>query len=197
VWACSNPGSSSSPACFPAHATVQLVNGSSLRMDEISVGDKVLVNADKDYSDVFMFSHRMPASAVTADFVKLQTETGHELMLTPNHYLYVNGNMAVASTVKVGDTLRSQDGSAVIVTHVTSATAAGLYNPNTLHGDLVVNGIVVSTYTSDVNPTLAHAALWPVRLAYTLGGGADVLGQAFDNGSDFIASIMPDGKPRY
>jgi len=194
TWSCTNPAvPSSSSVCFPAHATVELSNGTVIRMDEIQVGDKVLVNAEKEYSDVFMFTHRL--SAVNAEFVSLQTENGNNIMLTKNHYLYVNGKMAVSGIVKVGDKLQTKDGKSTAVTSVSTVRADGLYNPNTLHGDIVVNGIVASAYTSDINPTLAHAALMPVRMAYKLGG--DVVGHAFDNGSDLIASILPDGKKQY
>jgi hypothetical protein len=151
------------------------------------------VNAKKEYSDVFMFSHRLSASL--SEFVSIATAAGHKLMLTGNHYLYVNGRLAVASSVKVGDKLVSKDGSAVAVTSVGTSQAAGLSTPGTLDGDIVVDGIVTSTYTSSISPSLAHAALWPVRMAYKLG--VDVVGNAFDSGSDLIAQVMPDGKPRY
>jgi len=190
-WTCDSGSSSST--CFSADMTVELSNGTTLRMDEITVGDNVLVNANKEYSDVFMFSHRL--SAVNAEFVSLTTDNGANIKLTGNHYLYVNGRMAIASTVQVGDKLQSKDGKATTVTAVATVRADGLYNPNTLHGDIVVNGIVASTYTSDINPTLAHAALMPVRMAYKLGG--DIVGHAFDNGSDLIAAALPDGKAKY
>jgi len=164
-----------------------------MRMDELTVGDKVLVNEKKEFSDVFMFAHRL--ASANAEFVEIQTAAGHKVMLTPNHYLYVNGRMAVGSTVQVGDKLKSKEGTDVAVTAVATTRAAGLYSPVTLDGDIVVDGIVMSTYTSDINPTLAHAALFPVRMAYKLGG--DVMGNAFDNGNDLIARLMPDGKPRY
>lgn len=151
------------------------------------------MNEKKEFSDVFMFTHRL--SSANAEFVQIRTAAGHSVMLTPNHYLYVNERMAIASTVKVGDKLKAKDGSAVTVTAVSTTVSSGLYSPNTLDGDIVVDGIVMSTYTSDINPSLAHAALWPVRVAYQLGG--DIMGHAFDNGSELIASIMPDGKPRY
>ena len=151
------------------------------------------MNEKKEYSDVFMFTHRL--TSANAEFVHIHTAGKHSLMLTPNHYLYVNGRMAVASTVRVGDKLKTKEGAAIEVVAVRTTYAEGLFSPNTLDGDIVVDGIVVSTYTSDINPSLAHAALWPVRLAYQLGG--DVVGHAFDSGSELIASFLPDGKPRY
>jgi hypothetical protein len=160
-------------------------------MDALAVGDNVLVGHE-EHSEVYMFSHRL--AATKSEFVHLETAE-HSLMLTPNHYLYVNSKLAVASTVNVGDKLTNSQGAAVEVTSVSRAWADGLYNPHTMNGDIVVNGILTSTYTSDIAPALAHAALWPVRMLHSLG--QDVLGHAFDSGSELLAAIMPNGKPRY
>lgn len=46
----------------------------------------------------------------------------------------------------------------------------GMYNPQTRHGDIVVNGFVVSTYTEAVRtPTIAHALMTPVRFCFVAG----------------------------
>ena len=81
------------------------------------------------------------------------------------------------------------------VASVSSVWADGLYNPHTMHGDIVVDGIQTSTYTSDIDPTLAHAALWPVRMLHSMG--KDVVGDTFALGNDLIAAVMPDGKKQY
>ena len=81
------------------------------------------------------------------------------------------------------------------VTSITSVWANGLYNPHTMNGDIVVDGILTSTYTSAINPTLAHAALWPVRMLHSVG--QDVLGHAFDSGSDALVAMLPAGKAQY
>jgi hypothetical protein len=162
-------------------------------MDQLAVGDSVLVG-DGSFSDVYMFSHKLEATKT--EFVKISVSADEEaLMLTPNHYLYVNNKLAVASTVKVGDMLTTGKGASVRVISVSREWAEGLYNPHTMDGDIVVNGIKTSTYTSDIAPALAHAALWPVRMLHSLGH--DVVGSAFDSGSELLTSILPDGKPRY
>lgn len=178
--------------CFPANSTVQLVDGSSKRMDALAVGDKVLSTAGV-HSDVYMFSHKL--SAVRAEFVSIATQGGRSLMLTPNHYLYVNGKMAVAAVVKAGDELTTGTGASDKVVSVSNVWADGLYNPHTMHGDIVVDGIQTSTYTSDIEPTLAHAALWPVRMLHNMG--KDVVGDTFALGNDLIAAVMPNGKKQY
>jgi len=183
----------SSSKCFPANATVQLENGSTKRMDALTVGDKVLASGPSHFSDVYMFSHKL--SAVRAEFVRISTAGGRTVMLTGNHYLYVNGKLAVAGVVKTGDEVMTAAGEADKVVSVSNVWADGLYNPHTMHGDLVVDGIQTSTYTADIDPTLAHAALWPVRMLHSMG--RNVVGSAFDEGSDLIASLMPNGKQKY
>ena len=78
---------------------------------------------------------------------------------------------------------------------VDSKFAQGLYNPHTMHGDIVVNGIRTSSYTAAINPILAHAALWPVRMLFSMG--VDVINGAFDHGSELLVSVMPAGRQQY
>lgn len=58
----------------------------------------------------------------------------------------------------------------VVVTRVTRVRRVGLYNPMTLHGDLIVDGYRVSTFTTDVHPVLATALLAPARAVYVTTG---------------------------
>ena len=96
--------------------------------------------------------------------------------------------------MQVGDSIE-ENGVQVTVVAVSAATATGLYNPHTLNGDIMVNGFKTSTYTAAVAPALAHAALWPVRMMYTLG--YDIVNGAFDEGSELVASMMPKGHKTY
>ena len=52
---------------------------------------------------------------------------------------------------------------------VGSARKDGLYNPHTLQGDIVVNGVLTSTYTSAFSPVLAHLVFAPLRALYRAG----------------------------
>ena len=139
-----------------------------------------------------MFSHRLEETQTT--MVRLTTATV-TLRLTPDHYVYVNGSLAVARTVRVGETVTLADGSAATVTAVAKEVAAGLYNPHTLHGDLVVDGVHTSTYTEGIAPALAHAVLWPVRALYQAGAAIDA--DTFAHGSERLAHLLPNGQPRY
>jgi len=153
--------------CFPASARVALADGSSKRMDAVAAGD-VLAVTHTAASAVFGWSHR--AAARMATFVAIHAAHSAEpLLLSPTHYLYVNGALAAASTVAVGDTLTTAAGVPTAVTAVGRVEADGLYAPHTLHGELVVNGVRVSSYTQAVHPDVAHALLAPARAAYRWG----------------------------
>jgi hypothetical protein len=191
--------------CFPANATVLLHDGSRKTMAELQVGDTVHVGRGA-FSQVFMFSHRIAAADSKTLFVSItatpdSAETSPAkpssqgpLLLSADHYLYANDALVAASTVKVGDQLESGSGAPLRVTHVERVWGSGLYNPHTMTGDIVVDDIKTSCYTTAVHPTLAHAALWPVRTLYS--AGVDIVNHAFDNGSELIASVMPDGPKR-
>ena len=104
--------------------------------------------------------------------------------------------LATAATVKAGDEITLRDGSKAAVTKVHTAWAQGLYNPHTMHGDIVVNGVQTSTYTQGIAPALAHAALWPVRAMYA-AGLAITDANTFAAGSQLLADALPNGQAKY
>lgn len=157
--------SSGDSLCFPADATIKLENGSTKTMDKLELGDRVQVSSG-DFSDVFMFTHKVRDSV--NEFVKISTASGAELSLTKGHFLYVNGALVAAKSVQTGDELELGSGASTTVEAVSCATSRGLYNPQTIHGDIIVNGVRTSTYTRSVDPTIAHPLLLPLRVAYSL-----------------------------
>jgi hypothetical protein len=184
--------STSSSNCFPASATVQLESGATVTMAELEIGASVLA-APGVYSKVYMFSHRL-AETKTA-FVALETASGASLLLTPDHYLHINGSLAAASTVQIGHLVTLADGSKATVSKVSKQWAAGLYNPHTLHGDIVVDGVQTSTYTQGIAPAVAHAALWPVRALFA--AGVEVSADTFAHGSELLIQLLPNGQEKY
>mmetsp|Transcript_48388 Transcript_48388/g.118457 ORF Transcript_48388/g.118457 Transcript_48388/m.118457 type:complete len:469 (+) Transcript_48388:356-1762(+) len=153
--------------CFPADATVVLEHGSTKTMAELQIGDRVLVEGSV-FADVYFFSHRVPAPRKFR-FVSLTSASGSKVTLSPSHYLYANGKLSAAGAVKVGDAIELANGETSEVSSVEFVVAAGLYNPHTLSGDLVVDGVRTSTYTTAVHPMVAHTLLWPVRVLYQMG----------------------------
>lgn len=150
--------------CFPGDALVHLDNGRSKRMDQLVIGDRVLV-AHGLYSEIFAWTHHSP-EAVSRSYVALSTDAGHRLVTTAGHYVYADGRPVQARHVRTGMTMRSSTGEQVSVVKVERIRAKGLYNPQTVHGDIVVNGLVSTSYTAAIDPPVSHALLAPLRAAY-------------------------------
>lgn len=175
----------SDAVCFPGSSTVRLSDGSVKSMADLSVGDNVEV-AEGTYSTVFMFTHQLKDAA--HDFVELSTISGNKITLTPSHILPVNGKYVPAGKAQIGDSLRLGCGCATEITNVKTVRDTGLFNPQTAHGDIVVDGIRASTYTSDVAPSVAHALLAPFRTCFEKTGLTTDL---FSNGAQFLANLAP------
>ncbi|KAK1857986.1 hypothetical protein I4F81_000600 [Pyropia yezoensis] len=180
-------------ACFPASARVTLADGTAVGVDVLARGHTVRVGGGAAAtSEVFLFSHKVAGG--DHPYTRLVTPAG-ELTASAGHYVYANGALKAAGAVAVGDTLETAAGDAAPVTAVRTVRAAGLYAPHTLHGDVVVDGFRVSTYTTAVAPGVAHALLAPVRAAYR--AGVDLLGDSLEGGSRFLAAMAPKGKEAY
>lgn len=180
--------------CFPASSRVHLSGGLKVAMKDLEAGMPVLHAEDGHSSSVFLFTHRDGRKWAT--FKKLSTACGQTLTLTQNHYLYVNGKLTAAGAVTVGDNLRTVSGPCA-VTEVATTKEIGLFAPHTLHGDLIVEGVVVSGYSRAVHPDVAHALLAPVRWFSTISGVKEPLGSTFYNGANWALKVMPRGKDRY
>ncbi|KAK1861227.1 hypothetical protein I4F81_003811 [Pyropia yezoensis] len=176
--------------CFPASAKVELESGATVTMDKLAVGDSVRVSADA-FSRVFMFTHKVATGSF--NFVKLSTASAASLTVTRSHYVYANGKMTAAGAVRVGDQLElAADRTCDVVTAIAPVTGTGLYNPQTLHGDIVVNGLRASTYTTAVEPAVASALLAPLRALFRATG---VSTSALYAGASRLATLLPTGSP--
>jgi len=191
------PPASSDP-CFPGSAEVELRDGSFRRMDQLEVGDSVRVGPNA-FSHVFFFSHRH--SGRVFDFVRLEVSgLDQPLLLTENHYLPVasrSHQLVAAGAVRVGDSVVLASGKAATVISTLEARAEGLFNPHTVDGTLVVNGVMTSCYTTSVVPWLAHVLLRPVYWMYRAKLGGQLLGRLFEGGQPAFVAIMPKGASVY
>ncbi|PXF40815.1 Sonic hedgehog protein [Gracilariopsis chorda] len=172
--------------CFPADTTVELEDGSVKEMAQVNIGDRVRVGRSM-FSEVFMFTHRLQDGENY--FVKIETDSSG-ISLTKGHYLFVNGVLAAAKTVQVGDLVELASGETATVRAVKKVKGTGLYNPQTISGDIVVNGIRASTYTTTVDPAFAHRLLTPFRALYQAFGVAT---SAFERGAVNLAKLAPQG----
>lgn len=177
-------------ACFPADATVELEGHRTKQMDHLRVGDRVLT-ADGTYADVYVLSHQNPE--LSSQFIRLTLEDGRFLEASPNHFVKVSGNCdgvsvdARAKDVEVGACMFGMGvGKATTQLRVTETTPVwkkGIYNPFTLPGNLVVNGVVASSHSdwflddyadalgfTHLLPSIYQAVLMPARGLYWLAG---------------------------
>lgn len=180
-------------ACFPGKAQVTLECGEKRTMAQLAVGDRV-VTGNGSVSDVILFTHSERDSMNR--FVRLATECGRSLSVSGGHYLYVNGGMLrAAESLSVRDRLEVAGIGFSRIVAVERVYARGLYNPQTLSGSIVVDGFKASTYTTAVEPALAHCALLaPVRFVYSMSVPlAGLLARAFEHGSPVLTRLVRGG----
>jgi Hint module len=175
-------------SCFPASATVEIDNGDIVRMDSVRIGDRVRVGANK-FSDVFMFTHKDTSSV--HQFTRITLSSGESVSATSGHYMFANNGLKTAGSVVVGDVMTLANGAEETVIRISTETSLGLFNPQTLDGNLVVDGVLSSTYTQAVDANFAHAILSPLRFLYRLG--ALPAWGLFDSSSYRLARMAPQG----
>lgn len=95
---------------------------------------------------------------------------GNSLSTTPGHYIYVNDELVPASKARAGDFLTNSHGDYVVIDSIAHITKQGLCNPQTVHGDIIVDGIKASTFTDAVKFGAAQSILSPVRAVFRITG---------------------------
>lgn len=193
--------------CFPASATVTTRNGKAVRMDQLTLGTHVRhavsSSGHDEYSPVFLFTHRAAYKKGRA-FVKISTDCGHAVTMSHSHYLRLaDRSLAAAGSVRVGERVNTVSG-VCAVKDVQAVRDDGLFAPHATHGDadLVVNGIVVSSYSKAVHPKVAHALLAPIRFVARRVEVSKlhntVVDRLFRDGADWWAAhVMPHGQDRH
>lgn len=185
--AAKNADPSEDSKCFPADARVTLADGSMRSVEQLNIGDRVHVG-EGVFSHVFMFTHK-DADRISP-FIRLRTAAGPVVSVTSGHYMPISGKgLVAAGTISVGDSLFLADShhpSPVI--SIDLVALRGLYNPQTLHGHIAVDGVVASTYTTAVAPTFAHAVLAPFRALFRLLGSST---SALESGAGQFSKLLP------
>mmetsp|Transcript_6356 Transcript_6356/g.12659 ORF Transcript_6356/g.12659 Transcript_6356/m.12659 type:complete len:251 (+) Transcript_6356:1184-1936(+) len=165
--ATSNP---ESRACFSATGMVELRGGIMRPMHVLQVGDLVRTS-NTSFSPVLGFTHRDRSTPFTflSITVKAKSDSIHTVLATPGHFLVdANGNFVQAQHVRLGDVLSHvQEGPAQVV-RIDRTQRRGAYNPQTLSGSIVVDGIQATCYTRAIHPTTAHTLLLPLRILHEL-----------------------------
>ena len=138
--------STGAPLCFPSASTVTLADGiTQLRMDELRHGDAVraVTRDGKLTTDTVSFLSLADTAAV-ATFVRITTEGGTVVTLTPEHRLPVGeaccGTLNQAKGVERGDTIWVAAGGGGVapapqrIATTARVEAKGLHSPVLTHG---------------------------------------------------------------
>ena len=175
--------------CFPGDSVVTTEAGGRRRISELAIGDRVLAarpDGSTFFDDVYLFGHK--DAAVVTSFVKLETASGAVLRLTGDHHVPVRRAGAAlvlpSAAVQVGDLVRVVGDANAALEPVASKSIVqdrGLFNPYTLSGTIVVDGVVASSHSSSALdglfaalgvsiPDGYQAAFAPLRALYRLVG---------------------------
>jgi len=134
-------GNTASPACFSAFNNVEVQGKGFVSMDSVKVGDHVRAS-NNDFSRVFSLA-RLDHDLET-DFLQIYAEgLPKPLEITAKHMVFSSDKAVRADEVSVGDMLDSNK-----VTEIKSVKRTGVYAPVTESGEIVVNGVRASSYTS-------------------------------------------------
>lgn len=168
--------------CFPGDATVHVQGRGAVKMSHLAIGDMVRVadaEDDEYYEPVYSFGHFHPDAET--EFLTIETEEASTLLhLTPNHMVFVadEHGFVPASSITVGNVLIGKSNQELLVKSVSVISARGMYAPFTPSGQLLVDGVVVSSFVAfESKPTvtilggievsyqwIAHSFEFPHRL---------------------------------
>lgn len=183
---------SDTPACFPASARMYVsVAGSHgqdrVRMDRVTLG---MVSDPPSYGGVYFFGHA--DHDAVHDYVSVKVSmhgdnSTRELLISADHLVPViigqqqqehHQHLKAAGELRQGDQLQctSDDEtggrSACVVRAIGRERrwVKGVFAPVTTSGRMVVDGVVVSCFTTHVKPQSAQALLLPLRMVHIFGG---------------------------
>jgi len=146
--------------CFSSTATTHLEDGSEKAVSRLNVGDRVLAvdaNGKPFYDRVFRVTHH--DHVTRTEFIRVTTSSNHTLELSREHYIHAHkccnlDDTIVAGDLRVGDTVFVLDHDSgrsmeTWVTDLQTVTKPGAYNAHVLGGNMVVNGIVATHFTTE------------------------------------------------
>lgn len=147
-------------------------------MSELEVGEKVLTmtsTGETKFSEVILFMDRN--STKTEEFVRIETDGGATLTVTPAHLILVWNptkkllDYVFADKVQLDDfVLVDINGSLEPrrVKNLSVALSKGIYAPLTTEGTIVVNSVAASCYALINSQSIAHWSLLPMRIASSI-----------------------------
>ena len=161
--------------CFPGDSQVLLEDGLMKRMEELRIGDTIrtVENGDLVSTEVLGFLDKRLHSM--GEYLSISLEDGKSLSISGRHVMFIHGEdntvkSILAKDVTISDMVYVQYGEKTGMTRVVDIILeqkTGAYVPLTMAGTLLVDGVLVSSYTN-TGHWLAHTAMAPLRWFPTL-----------------------------
>ena len=174
--------------CFSgkSQVLVEMPEGSIVhkRMDALKIGDSVQT-ADGTFSKVYSFGHKVASS--TTKYLQVFSagmDNAHPLEISTEHLIYTHDAskntpvLVAAGDLRVGDSLVTAHGSPSTILWIREVQSQGLFSPITATGNLIVNGVLASSYVSrgwlkdhvsgNTLHKFQHGAMLPLRLVCTM-----------------------------
>jgi hypothetical protein len=148
-------------SCFHAGGTLLLRDdNSTVKFQDVRLGDHVQTSDAEgrlSFSEVLFLPHPQ-GNLEEGTFITFKTQRGKRLSLTPDHYIprcSMGGRLSigddVAESLNVGDCVRTIHGEEII-TEIDSEIKRGIYTAVTADKYLVVDGIIASPFSRDLDP---------------------------------------------
>lgn len=176
-------------ACVSGANDVQVRGKGLVTVDQLSIGDYVMASNGK-FSRIYSFSHFDPD--ILAEYLQIYVSgLSQPLEISGEHMLLVNNRMVRANQVDEGDMLGDR-----LVEKIGSVHRKGAYAPVTESGDVVVAGVLASSFVAilDHSPInqhfIVHAFLSPLRLMCSLDFGVCENETYTDGYSNWIYLMM-------
>jgi len=152
---CSARAASQPPQCFSSTSTVIEEKEGEIKLKDLVVGQKVLTGSG-NFQTIYTIDHKNPN--YKAEFIQIHykgigddDEYNQILEITKSHMVFKYGKKepVPAFLINVGDKLQAlHKGGAAIVTQISNTKREGVWNPLTVDGTIVVDGIVSSVYSA-------------------------------------------------
>lgn len=133
-----SPSPSPAPECFPSEAIIETPEGKK-PIYALEIGDFAL--SHEGFSEVYLLGHADNESVI--EYLRLTTDNGTSIRLSKEHFIESNGRYVYAKDVRKGDRLAY--GERVI--GIEKEKAKGLWNPFTIAGTIVVDGVLASCHS--------------------------------------------------
>jgi len=160
--------------CIDAEADAIMADGSLKKVKNLEIGDKVKTldsNGKLTETDVIMM---MDISEEDFLFFNIKTYSNKNIRVSGSHLMAIeNGRYKFAKNLNRDETIITFDFEKQVkieekIESILIEEVDGYAAPLTMSGNLLVNGILTSSYAVIDSHDLAHAVMSPVRWWYTL-----------------------------